>query len=80
MLRQIPPIGVFVLWLILLFGVTFFSDRIFYRSQKDSLDTYSNGLTENKNHSKQQANLEPDPVSPKFIEKPIKIIKRMLRP
>ena len=78
MLRQIPPIGVFVLWLILLFGVTFFSDRIFYRSQKDSLDTYSNGLTENKNHSKQQANLEPDPVSPKFIEKPINIIKRVL--
>ena len=78
MLRQISPIGVFVLWLTVLFGVTLFSDKIFYRSQKDSLDTYSNGLTENKNHGKQQANLESDPVSPKFIEKPINIIKHVL--
>jgi len=78
MLRQIPPIGVFILWLTVLFGVTFFSDSIFYRLQKDSLDSYSNDLIEKKNHGKQQANSEPDPLFTKFIETPKNIIKHVL--
>ena len=67
MLRQIPPIRVFVLWLIVLFGVTFFSDNVFYRSQKNSLDTIPNDLTEKKTHETQQAKLEPDPVTAKGL-------------
>ena len=77
MLRQIPPIRVFVLWLIVLFGVTFFSDNVFYRSQKNSLDTIPNELIEKKTHETQQAKLEPDPVTPKVIEKPKNITKHV---
>ena len=78
MLRKIPPIGVFVLWLTVLFGVTFFSDSIFYRSQKSSLDSYPNDLTEKKNQGKQRERLEPVPLTPKVIEKPKNIIKHVL--
>ena len=78
MFRQIPPTGVFVLWLTVLFGVTLFSDSIFYRSQKSSLDTYPNDLTEKKNQAKQRAKLEPDPVTPKVIEKPKNVMKHVL--
>ena len=77
MLRQIPPIGVFVLWLTVLFGVTLFSDNVFYRSQKNSLDTLANDPIEKKIHETQQANLEPDLVTPKVIEKPKNIIKHV---
>ena len=77
MLRQIPPIRVFVLWLTVLFGVTFFSDNVFYRSQKNSLDTIPNDLIEKKTHETQQAKLEPDPVTPKVIEKPKNITKHV---
>ena len=75
MLRQIPPIGVFVLWLTVLFGVTFFSDDVFYESQEKSLDTFANDPIEKKIQETQQANLEPDLVTPKVIEKPKNIIK-----
>ena len=75
MLRQIPPICVFVLWLTVLFGITFVSDNVFYKSQKNSLDTIPNDLIEKKTHKTQQAKLEPDPVTPKVIEKPKNIIK-----
>ena len=77
MLRQIPPIGVFVLWLTVLFGVTLFSDNVFYRSQKNSLDTIPNDLIEKKTQETQQAKLEPDPVTPKVIEKPKNITKHV---
>lgn len=75
MLRQIPPIGVFVLWLTVLFGATFFSDNVFYISQRNSLGTFPNHLIEKKIYETQQAKLEPDLVTPKVIEKPKNIIK-----
>ena len=77
MLRQIPPTSVFVLWLTVLFGVTLFSDNVFYRSQKNSLDTIPNDLIEKKTQETQQAKLEPDPVTPKVIEKPKNITKHV---
>ena len=70
-------LSVFVLWLTVLFGVTLFSDNVFYRSQKNSLDTIPNELTEKKTHETQEAKLEPDPVTPKVIEKPKNITKHV---
>ena len=77
MLRQIPPICVFVLWLTVLFGITFFSDNVFYKSQKYSLDTFPKDLIEKKIHETPQAKLEHDLITPKVIETPKNITKHV---
>ena len=75
MFKQIPPIGLFVLWLLLLTGTIFFSDWVLIKSQESSIKPSLENLTTTNAAIKQKARVKPEKVVPEDIVKYIFVKK-----
>ena len=77
MFKQIPPIGLFVLWLLLLTGTIFFSDWVLIKSHESSIEASSEKLTTTNAASKQKARVKAEKIAPEDIVKYI-FVKRAI--
>jgi len=75
MFKQIPPIGLFVLWLLILTGTIFFSDWVLIKSQESSIKPSLENLTTTNAAIKQKARVKPEKVVPEDIVKYIFVKK-----
>ena len=75
MFKQIPPIGLFVLWLLILTGTIFFSDWVLIKSQESSIKPSLENLTTTNATIKQKARVKSEKVVPEDIVKYIFVKK-----
>ena len=69
MFKQIPPIGLFVLWLLLLTGTIFFSEWVQIKSHESSIKPSFENLTTTNAASKPKAQVHPEKAVPEDIIK-----------
>ena len=75
MFKQIPPIGLFVLWLLLLTGTIFFSEWVQIKSHESSIEPSFENLTTTNAASKPKAQVHPEKAVPEDIIKYIFVKK-----